>query len=260
MLLEFRKINSMTKYPSILTYHQIGERGMLSEKLSKNESFPLGEKIYIYEKIDGENSRIILLNKRVSFDYFIGSREEILFAKGDRIGNPYGNISDLLIPTADKLNHIFKDDKDTALIVIYLESYGGKTKEAKNYTMKKTQSYKVFDIFSLNYDEFNLLIDLPLEKIAIWRDNGGQPFYNEQQKQDFINKWNLLSAPLLEEVDCLPWSIEDIYNYLCKFKETKVGIDIQGKSEGIVVRTEDRSMIRKIRFEDYERTLGLRGR
>ena len=50
-------------------------------------------------------------------------------------------------------------------------------------------------------------------------------------------------------------TLGDTYNHLVQFSETHVGIDAHGKSEGIIVRNFDRSMIRKIRFEDYERTL-----
>jgi hypothetical protein len=255
--MDLRKLNSITKYPSILTYHQIGEKGRLTERYSEDKTFPYREDLYIYEKVDGENSRIILLNTGIgdSADYIIGSREELLFAKGDRIGNPYGNISELLSPIADNLGEVFKGDYNHFLTVIYQESYGGKTKASKNYTNNKKQDYKVFDVFSLSYSEFIKLMNASLESIARWRDSGNQPFYYEDQKQDFINEYGLSPAPLLEKTDVLPWSIEDTYNYLNKFKDTKAGIDAHGKSEGIIVRTHDRKMIRKIRFEDYERTL-----
>ncbi len=33
--MDIQKINSITKYPSILTYHEIGERGRLKESVIK---------------------------------------------------------------------------------------------------------------------------------------------------------------------------------------------------------------------------------
>ncbi|WP_372011373.1 RNA ligase family protein [Paenibacillus chitinolyticus] len=256
--MDLKKINSITKYPSILTYHKLGERGKLTEEVVEERGHLTdSDKIYVYEKVDGENSRIIFFrNQFDEIDYLIGSREELLYAKGDRIGNPYGNIADFLKPMAER----FVEDNflsgDWALTVVYQESYGGKTKATKNYTESKTQSYKVFDVFSLTVNELENLLSLSSEKIAEWREHGNQPFYNEEERGKFVQANGLEWAPLLDEVygSELPVTLEETYRYLRNFEQTKVGIDAIGKSEGIIARSADRKQIRKIRFEDYERT------
>ncbi|WP_084778175.1 DUF3969 family protein [Saccharibacillus sacchari] len=256
-LMDLKKINSLTKYPSIQTYHQLGERGRLNDALTDSIGFDESNQAYIYEKVDGENSRIILLRTPDDeIDYLIGSREELLYAKGDRIGNPYGNIADFLKPLAEQLITSDFADEDWALAVIYQESYGGKTKASKNYSDRKTQSYRSFDAFTLNQEEFDRLLSLPPEKIAEWREHGNQPFYVDEQKQSLFERLNLQAAPLLQTVDGphFPISLEETFAYLKKFETTQVGIESAGKAEGIVVRTADRKFIRKIRFEDYERT------
>ncbi|MEK5418197.1 RNA ligase family protein [Paenibacillus sp. FSL L8-0708] len=255
--MDLKKINSLTKYPSILTYHQLGERGRLNDVLTESRGFAELDDVFVYEKVDGENSRIILLkNDDNEVDYLIGSREELLYAKGDRIGNPYGNIAEFLKPLAEKVIADILLEGDWALTVIYQESYGGKTKASKNYSDRKTQGYRVFDVFSLNKDELYRLLELSQEKIAVWRDHGNQPFYDEIEKKRFIESIDLQSAPLLETIKGseFPTSLESTYSYLKRFENTQVGIDASGKSEGIIVRTTDRKQIRKIRFEDYERT------
>ncbi|OPH54966.1 hypothetical protein BC351_30050 [Paenibacillus ferrarius] len=255
--MDLKKINSLTKYPSILTYHQLGERGRLTDELSESKGFSDSDNVFVYEKVDGENSRIILLkNYYNEIDYLIGSREELLFAKGDRIGNPYGNIAEFLKLLADKIIDDIFSNGDWALTVIYQESYGGKTKASKNYTESKTQGYRVFDVFSLNQDELNNLLSLSQEKIAEWRDHGNQPFYNEVEKRKFVEKFELEYAPLLTEEKGadFPITLDKTFSFLKEFEQTQVGIDSTGKSEGIIVRTSDRKQIRKIRFEDYERT------
>ncbi|WP_339168978.1 RNA ligase family protein [Paenibacillus sp. FSL R10-2796] len=255
--MDLKKINSLTKYPSILTYHQLGERGRLNDFLTESRGFAELDDVFVYEKVDGENSRIILLkNDNNEVDYLIGSREELLYAKGDRIGNPYGNIAEFLKPLAEKVIADILLEGDWALTVIYQESYGGKTKASKNYSDRKTQGYRVFDVFSLNKDELYRLLELSQEKIAMWRDHGNQPFYDEIEKKRFIESIDLQSAPLLETIKGseFPTSLESTYSYLKRFENTQVGIDASGKSEGIIVRTTDRKQIRKIRFEDYERT------
>lgn len=256
--MDLRKINSLTKYPSILTYHKLGERGKLTEELNEERGYLNdSDTIYIYEKVDGENARIIFLkNPSGEIDYLIGSREELLYAKGDRIGNPYGNISEFLKPLAEQLTANDFLQGDWALTVVYQESYGGKTKAAKNYTENKTQAYRVFDVFSLTRSELDSLLLLPSEKIAEWREHGNQPFYSELEKNKFIEANELAYAPLLHEVSGaeFPTSLEDTFRYLKSFEQTRAGIDASGKSEGIIVRSAHRKQIRKIRFEDYERT------
>ena len=50
------KLMSLVKYPSILTYHELGERGTLNDSIN-GEDFA-GKSIYGTEKIDGSNSFI----------------------------------------------------------------------------------------------------------------------------------------------------------------------------------------------------------
>ncbi|MDR6722674.1 hypothetical protein J2W91_001122 [Paenibacillus amylolyticus] len=238
--MDLKKINSITKYPSIYTYHQLGERGRLNDALTESRGFEESESVYIYEKVDGENSRIIMLKN----------------AEGDRIGNPYGNIADFLRPIADEIIANDQLQGEWALKVIYQESYGGKTKASKHYSDRNTQNYRVFDVFSLNKVELDNLMELQLEKIAEWREHGNQPFYNEDDKQRLVQRLGLQAAPLLEVTtgSHFPISLEDTFSNLKKFEKTQVGIELAGKSEGIIVRTVNRNQIRKIRFEDYERT------
>ena len=92
------KINSMTKYPSILTYHKIGDKGILQPELTDGTKFD--EEVYVTEKVDGTNTRIIVSG----CDYIIGSREDLLYAKGDRIINHSMSIVDTVKSIADRVN------------------------------------------------------------------------------------------------------------------------------------------------------------
>ena len=55
-----RKVNSATKYPSILTYHNLGNKGNVIEGLTEGRSFPNDSLLYVTEKIDGTNSRAVM--------------------------------------------------------------------------------------------------------------------------------------------------------------------------------------------------------
>ncbi|WP_197999772.1 RNA ligase family protein [Gimesia chilikensis] len=125
--LDLTKLNSATKYPSIPTYHALGERGaLLAETVDFN-----GEPLIATEKVDGTNSRIILMPNGC---YLIGSREELLHARGDLIHNPALGIVETLKPTADRIVETVSTPADV-ITVVYLETYGGKTTAAaKQYT------------------------------------------------------------------------------------------------------------------------------
>lgn len=255
--MEFKKLNSMTKYPSILTYHRLGERGQLMEELAESQGFADAEAVYLYEKVDGENARMVFFREgNGEVDYVIGSREELLYAKGDRIGNPYGFIAEFLKPLAERLCHTIATEEDWALTVIYQESYGGRTKAAKNYTSTKTQGSAVFDLFSLNKPEWEQLMAMPQEQIAEWREQGNQPFYTEEEKQAALQELKLEAAPMLDQLpgNEFPLTLHEAYALLEPYAQTRAGIDASGRAEGIIARTADRKLIRKLRAQDYERT------
>ncbi|MCA9175143.1 MAG: hypothetical protein KDB14_11725 [Planctomycetales bacterium] len=243
--LDLRKLNSLTKYPSIPTYHALGERGSL---LDDTVSFA-GESLVVTEKVDGTNSRIILMSDGF---YLIGSREELLHAKGDLIHNPALGIVDTLRPVADRVSSIHRVLAGS-VVTIYLETYGGKTTAAaKQYTSHCEFGYRVFDVNRIALDR----IDGDLEAIAVWRENGGQGFLNEAELREFAEAAQLELTPRIAVVDSIPTTIEDTHDWLrMTIARTLVALDpdASGKPEGVVVRTADRSRIAKIRFEDYQR-------
>jgi hypothetical protein len=234
------KINSMTKYPSIATYHKIGERGRLLDEVQVDFE---GQEVILTEKIDGVNGRIIIFPDGL---YIIGSREELLYAKGDLIGNPQLGIVDALKPIAESLS------PRLWITVFYFEVYGGRTtKNSKQYTGSGLVGARLFDVAMIEYSDE--ILELPIEKIASWRDNGGQKFYPECMLQNL----GFDLTPRIGE-DRVPVGLVETFNWLkSKIEKTQVGLDegALGRPEGLVVRSADRSKIAKIRFEDYERTM-----
>jgi ATP-dependent RNA circularization protein (DNA/RNA ligase family) len=239
------KLNSLTKYPSIFTYHSLGEKGSLTETLVDDRDFALHDKCYISEKIDGTNARIIVTNG----DYIIGSREELLFSKGDRFGNPQLNIVNTVKGIAERLS----SSEFNGIYTLYGEVYGGNvTKASRQYTSDKTYGFRVFDFAEIS----TTILSEPLEKISAWREHGGQAFWGVDALMDISKRHGLETVPYLAEVNgnTIPKDRIAMFTFLQNFSETKAGINHNGQSEGIVVRNYDRSLIRKIRFEDYERT------
>lgn len=255
-----RKINSMTKYPSIETYHTI-DRGKLLPELTNGEEFIVSEDnpLLMTEKIDGTNSRIVVYKG----DWLIGGREEFLSSKGDRVYVTDHSVVDTVRETADRIAEQLKDREE--LFVFFGEVYGGRVgSQAKNYSNNRdVTDFRVFDVIEMPPEMIHEVLNLELSKIATWRDT--------QKKQPFLNCLDegILTVDLkLETVvtlnsmgmydgDCPPLGIEETYQWLLRFEKTKCGIDNndEGKSEGVIVRNFDRSLIRKIRFEDYEKTL-----
>jgi hypothetical protein len=246
---DLRVLNSLTKYPSIPTYHELDPRnGGLLESAT---AFP-GD-VIATEKVDGTNSRLVLLPDG---NYLIGSREELLYARGDLIGNPALGIVEQLRPVADRL--IAGHAK--TLHVYFLELYGGKVGgAAKQYTTDPARfGWRLFDVAVL--DDWAGPLTWPQAQISAWRESGGQPWAAEETLTDLAAAAGLELTPRLFRTDALPESIADMRALLAeRLPETLVGLDgAKGRPEGIVFRTPDRKVIAKARFQDYARTLKRR--
>jgi hypothetical protein len=252
--MDLKKLNSATKYPSIFTYHGLGEKGGLTEDRTVFDQMPQKpETVHLTEKVDGTNGRIVFLPDG---DYFIGSREELLYAKGDRVLNPVLSIVETLKPLADRLSPEFF----VGIHTMYLEVYGGKIGgQAKQYSSKGEVGYRLFD---MSYTSLPVL-DQELADISSWRDNIGPGWFSETGLQSLREDFEIPMVPRLGAVSSvsLPTSVNGMYEWLkSALPGTNVALDAEAKGvpEGIVLRTADRSVIAKARFQDYERTLKRR--
>lgn len=239
---DLKKLNSMTKYPSIATYHALGDKGAL---LEQTVSFD-GE-IILTEKVDGTNSRIVLLPDG---NFVLGSREELLFARGDLIGNPALGIVDALKGIADSLPIANSD-----IIVAYLEVYGGKvTAASSQYTANQSVGWRLFDVAV--FTDIEMLFAKSVQQLGAWRDNSGQVFLDEEKLSKAALDYGFELTPRIATITAMPVSIQETHEFLKETcTRTLVALDegARGRAEGIVARTISRNAIAKLRFEDYER-------
>ncbi|RYZ41915.1 MAG: hypothetical protein EOO71_10055 [Myxococcaceae bacterium] len=247
-----RSLNSLTKYPSIPTYHTLGERGRLGEPAIAFDGPVVGS-----EKVDGTNARMVFLPDGT---YLLGSREEWLCASDDLIGNPALGIVEHLRPVADALREKRLDAG--GITVVFGEVYGGNvTAHSKQYTGDKRVGYRVFDVVRLT--DFETPLAWSGEQLSGWRESGGQPFISEDALQVFTREHGLELTPRIFEQDgsALPKDLEGAFAFLrTHVPTTRCALDAGAgqHTEGLVVRTRDRRTIAKMRFEDYERTLRVK--
>jgi len=240
------KINTLTKYPSILTLHQLGEKGRL-----KNEfTTPIqGEIMYATEKIDGTNARIVCYGS----EYLIGAREFILHHSHDL----YFDNAQGIVDGLKELN--IKIPQTEKFTVIYGEFFGGKTTSNAKWYGQDKNGFRVFDIAV--YDDLSIL-EMSQHEISKWReretDHGiiyGQNFISRSEMENQFADFELV--PLVE-FDLGDMSHKVVLENLKKFiPTTNVALSENAlkRAEGVVLRNENRSKIVKVRFEDYERTL-----
>lgn len=248
---DLSKLNSITKYPAIPTYHTLDPKngGLLEEAV------PFEGEVLGTEKIDGTNARIICLPDG---GFILGSREELLYGRGDLIGNPALGIVEALKGLAEELNGTHKE----GISVFYLEVFGGKvTAASKQYTGTQQISYRLFDLMRLL--DYEPLLAKDPQEISLWRENTGQPFVSEEELQAVSQQTQISLTPRLFSVNAseLPHSIIEASAFVKeKLPESRSTLDEEagGRAEGIVLRTPSRSVIAKARFEDYERTLKRR--
>jgi len=253
---DFSQLNSATKYPSIETYHTLNPKngGLLEEVVHDYHGEVLGT-----EKVDGGNGRIIIMP---SHDYFIGSREEITYASGDRIVNPMGSIVPTLLPLVDRLLGIERSGLGTPGIETYFfEVFGHRIGGgSKNYT--KTDGLMGARLFDMAWAPM-VLLEMEVDSISNWRKHGGQKWAPEDELQQIAKYTGIDLTPRLGTIDAteLPTGIEDMQKFLnVLLPLTHAALDetANGKGEGIVFRTKYRAVISKAKFQDYERTMRLR--
>jgi hypothetical protein len=255
--MDIRKLNSATKYPSILTYHELGDKGRLTPTIQV--PFPAGQTVYVTEKVDGTNGRIVILPPKspithfVDRRYLIGSREEFLFAQCDLIYPPDYGIVDALKPVADGL-----PGGAEKITVYFFEVYGGDLPASKQYTNSKAVSIRIFDVARVPL----AVLEKPIEQISSWREHGGQEFLTEQEINAYVRSMQDFPVSRVPQVGtdtALPATVQGTYDWLKNYEKSQCDLGGgKGRAEGVVVRSEDRKCIAKIRFEDYERTLDIR--
>jgi hypothetical protein len=246
------KLNSLTKYPSILTYHTLGDRGVLQEQVQ----IPLEGPVFGTEKIDGTNARMIFCPDG---GVLVGSREDLLWERRDLVGNPaMGIVAALKEKVRELAPTVVRPGR---IVVFYGEVYGRNIGGgAKNYAKRGSVGFRLFDALEIaNFDE---LLGLPVEKISLWRDHGNQSFVSVDRLPAIAEEFGLTVVPPLVELDAaeLPTTLEATFAWLLQFATSRAKLEEEadGVPEGVVIRTADRSRIAKIRREDYERTMKRR--
>jgi hypothetical protein len=252
----FDQINSATKYPSIETYHNIN---LKNGALSDGDPMQFKGKVLATEKVDGSNARAIIMPNG---DWFIGSREEITYAKGDRIVNPMGSIVPVILSLVNRMLGLERSGLGTPGIeTYYLEVYGHRIGGAsKNYT--KTEGTYGARLFDASWAPMTVL-HLQSEQISSWRQHGGQDWRDEHYLRWLSDYTEIELTPRVGEIPAedMPITIDDTLAFLhTLLPRTYVGLDetANGAGEGIVFRSEDRTTIAKARFQDYNRTIRLR--
>jgi hypothetical protein len=245
-------LNSMTKYPSIPTYHTLDQK---NGRLIDGETVAFAGPVLGTEKVDGTNARIISLPDGT---FLLGSREELLYAKGDLIPNPAQGIVAALRAVAETLAPV----ADDVVRVHFLEVYGGKvTAASKQYTGNKAVGFRLFDVAVVA--DHRAVMAWDPQRISSWRDAVGQPYLGEEALTATAERDGFELTPRLFELPAaeLPTDLEKTHAFLGKhLPATRSALDAEagGQPEGIVLRTKDRAVIAKARFQDYERTLRRR--
>ncbi|WP_232065267.1 RNA ligase family protein [Rhodocytophaga rosea] len=248
LILKFgkEKINTLTKYSSILTLHQLGEKGRLKNELTT----PIeNELMYATEKIDGTNVRIVCFGN----EYLVGAREFILHHSQDL----YFDNAQGIVDGLKSLN--IQIPQTESLTVIYGEFYGGKTTANSKWYGQDKNGFRVFDIAV--YDDLSIL-DLSQQEISKWREreteNGivyGQKFLTRSEMQNQFPHFEFVPLVEFELGNLSHLTILENLKKFLPFTNVALSENAIKKAEGIVLRNDNRSKIVKIRFEDYERSL-----
>lgn len=246
------KLNSATKYPSIPTYHQMGELGILGDVYVQ---FPKGP-LLITEKVDGTNGRVVVTP---TGDWFIGSREELIYARNDRIRNPEMGLVAALAPWAASRSLAPYCGDEATIVTFYFEVFGHKSTNAwKQYAKAGSEpQIRLFDIQRVGTN----VLGWSRQEIAGWRERHTTGFLRESELGSIAHGLHTLCTPRLGSVflDEMPTGVEETQSWLQTFTQSRVADEHGlGRSEGVVIRMADRQRIAKLRFADYNRSVSVR--
>jgi hypothetical protein len=250
---DLAKLNALTRYPSILTYHPLDPKQSRSrgKQADVRPLVRFAGSVLITEKVDGVNARLVVAPDGA---YLIGSREEFLYARGDLLANPAMSIVATVRPFAERVAEQACDPG--SIVVCYGEVYGGKvTDGSRQYTGEQRLGFRLFDVAVVA--DWDAHVARPVEQIGAWREGGGQRFVPEETLQRLAGLCGLSTTPRLETVasEDLPQTIDDALEFLAEVAPRSQAVldgSAGGRAEGVVLRTPDRSTISKLRFKDYE--------
>ncbi|WP_207896000.1 RNA ligase family protein [Hymenobacter gummosus] len=273
------QLNTLTKYPSILTLHALGDRGRLTPDFTTPGLF--SQPLTATEKIDGTSARLLVF---ADGSYVVGSRENLLTVSGDLLFDPAVGIVEglrrLVFPHyADEKGHLprlvfgIDNGEPAPLTVLFGEFYGGKvTGNSKQYGPPEQVGFRVFDV-AVFTDAPALATQLQadIRDLSTWRESEtptglryGQPFLPEIELAAYLAHVGLPAVPHLPAYTAPDSTHESVLAWLREhISHTQAALPGQatpGRAEGAILRTADRSAIVKIRFEDYERTLNQRSK
>lgn len=242
------KINTLTKYPSILTLHKFGERGKFTDDFTTDIS---SETLYASEKIDGTNVRIVCFGN----EFLVGSRNNILHYSEDYYWDEAQSIVEqfyaLKMPTLST----------TKLTIIFGELFGGKVSANSKDYGKDKHGFRVFDVAEIS--DLSIL-EKSIDEISAWRESSKDSAVDESlvygQEFKTLDELKAFGFDLVPQIpfELTDFNHETILAALEKYlPATNVALSESAKlgTEGVVLRNNDRSKIVKLRFEDYIRTL-----
>lgn len=257
-MMDLAKLNSLTKYPSIPTWHVLDGKGVLTDSATTVDA---GTAFYLTEKVDGTNGRIVRLGR----SWWIGSRDNLIASNDGSVNavkNPLEQaIVDTLKPIADRL-------RTTDFVVVwFFEVFGANIGDAsREYAPRNGEvSCRLFDR-AVIADSASILNTMNPEQISSWRKRGGQTFdslvslrWSYTEIEDLVLAVPFLGIAYASE---MPVTLEDGRPFIEKWigKKTRCALDpaALGRPEGIVARTADRRVIVKLRLSDYDKAIRKR--
>ncbi|MEV4806847.1 RNA ligase family protein [Nonomuraea sp. NPDC049421] len=257
-----RKLGSATKYPSIPTYHQEGPRGMLLEELLT--PFPEGSVVRLEEKLNGWNCRVVLGRGW----WAIGSRKDWVAVSAEDSYSSEGGLVEALKPAVKRIDYdallaeVCEDVPSSwdPIVTLYVEVYGreGSVKGWQSYGDGSKAGVRLFDVALTD----PLILGWDIERIASWRQNGGQVFMPSPVVDCVAKVTKIRRVPLLATIDTrkLPTTVDDMAFMLRYYGTTLARVTSGGSlvAEGVIMRTLTRSIIAKAHLARYERTQRLR--
>ena len=236
----FDKLNTITKYPRILPFHEIKDKYMSGTLSTANyQPVPLQTnkmEVEVSELIDGNISRIIILGS----DFLIADDENIVHARGDRVVS-----SDIVGSTYDGLKTFMGEYRpsEERFLILFGINYGSTFRGHERYTNIDKSGFALLDGFTIKVEDMSKLCDNnTVEQLTEWSNNLQAPFWSSSTKEKFSNAFGLMQTPKLKTItlDKVPTDPKKTLNWLWEFTDSKVVLDSDEEQAQFYKRKENK--------------------
>lgn len=238
------RLNILTQYPEIQDYYCVpnNDESTTSDKKDLKNEFS----VYITEKIEGTHARIVVFTNEDGYlaDFFIGDKDSLIFAKGDRTAVDQHQIIPYCIDVIDAIRNKEFQSQKAAFEPDSMYVFYGQIPTVNNRTGSKRLDFRIFDILTAQIDDVLVMLNQSVDspQFIKWKSDNNKNFLRFPSMRIFLFTLGLAPVKFINQIFG-----KDLSKML---KDLKHEFSKNGEPKAVILRNETRTIIKKVCFEE----------